>query len=467
MSLNEVINSFSKRKIAVIGDVMLDSYIYGSVDRISPEAPVPIVKYEREVYGLGGAANVAANINSLGGNTFLFGYTGEDEARDNLIAKLKEEKINHFLLPSFSKTIQKTRIIGNNRQIARIDKENGNKISGGEEVIINKLNEINPDLIIISDYAKGTITPNLFNRLREFDKKIIVDPKPENNLDYSGAYLITPNLKEGIELSGTNEPDKIGKILQKRYNANILLTRGKEGMTIFEGEQSINIPTQSKEVYDVTGAGDSVIATIGLALASGLNLTESAFLANQVAGVIVGRAGTSSVSKQELEQLIESETNKIKTLNELKIIREDYGRKGKVFLWTNGCFDLLHSGHVNYLKKARKLGDYLAVGLNSDGSIKKLKGEGRPVRGENCRAEVLSSLEYVDGIVIFSELTVAKCLRELKPDVYIKAGDYDINKMDREERRIIENYGGRFEFIPITRKISTTEIIDKIKNNMD
>jgi D-beta-D-heptose 7-phosphate kinase / D-beta-D-heptose 1-phosphate adenosyltransferase len=234
-------------------------------------------------------------------------------------------------------------------------------------------------------------------------------------------------------------------------------------MTLFEGGNVIHIPTQAKEVYDVTGAGDSVIAAMGLGLSSGLTLTESAFLANQIAGIVVGKAGTATVSKQELEQMIESEHNKIKTLEELKEIREDYKRKGKKFSWTNGCFDLLHAGHVDYLKKASELGDYLAVGLNSDESVRGLKGKTRPIIPEKERAEVLSSLECVDGIVIFPELTAAHCLRELQPDIYVKAGDYSLDKMDQQERNIIESYGGSFKFIPITKKVSTSKIIEKIK----
>lgn len=464
MDLKETIGKFSERKIVVIGDIILDSHVCGSVERISPEAPVPIVKVEKEIYSLGGAANVAKNISSLCGDAFLLGYVGEDNAKDYLINLLQKEKIHNFLLPLFSKTIQKTRIIGNNQQqIVRIDKECDNKISreNGEK-LIEEIKKINPDLIIVSDYAKGTITQDLFSSLIELGKKIIVDPKPKNNVDYSGAYLITPNLKEGIEITKSNNINNIGKTLQRKYNSNILLTQGKNGMTVFEGDRVINIPTQAKEIYDVTGAGDSVIATLGLGIASGLNLEESAFLANQVAGIVVGKPRTATVSSKELERLIGLENTKIKTLEELKAIKDDDKMEGKKFIWTNGCFDLLHPGHIDYLKKAKKLGDYLVVGLNSDSSVKQLKGEGRPIIPERERAEVLSSLECVDYVVIFPELRVSNCLKELEPDIFVKAGDYSLSIMDQGERKIIEGYGGSFEFIPITKKFSTTEIIKKI-----
>jgi rfaE bifunctional protein kinase chain/domain len=305
MNLKEIRKGFPNKKIAVIGDVMLDCHIYGHVERISPEAPVPIVDIEKEIYSLGGAANVARNIHSLGGDVYLFGYVGEDSARENLIQKIPLERFGLFLQKEFSKTIQKTRIIGNGHQIARIDKENGNKVSGrSEENLIERVLDINPDLIIVSDYAKGTITQSLFSRIISLGKTVIVDPKPKNKLNYRGAYLVTPNLNEGKELSGFSEINDIGRKLQKEYNAHILLTRGADGMTIFEDARIEYIPTEAKEVYDITGAGDSVIATMGLGIVSGLSLTQSASLANHVAGIVVEKEGSAIVSELELEQII-------------------------------------------------------------------------------------------------------------------------------------------------------------------
>jgi D-beta-D-heptose 7-phosphate kinase / D-beta-D-heptose 1-phosphate adenosyltransferase len=465
MDLKEIMDGFPNKKIAVIGDVMLDCHIDGLVERISPEAPVPVVNVEREVYSLGGAANVARNIHSLGGQAFLFGYVGQDLAKEELIQKIKSDGFFSFLQDEFSKTIQKTRVMGNGHQIARIDIENGNSVSEeSEKNLIARLSEVNPDLIVVSDYAKGTITQTLFSKLIRLGKKVIVDPKPKNKIDYSGAYLITPNLNEGIEFSGSSEIEHIGNYLQQKYGSKILLTLGPKGMALFEGGEILNIPTQAKEIYDVTGAGDSVIATVGLGIASGLNLKQAAILANQVAGIVVEREGTATVSLNELDQLVRAEDAKIKTLDELKKIREDCRRRGEKFIWTNGCFDLLHSGHVDYLRKTKRLGDYLAVGLNSDSSVQQLKpGKGRPIIPERERAEVLSALGCVDGVVIFPELRVCNCLEALKPDLFVKAGDYSVEKMDQDERRIVESYGGGFEFIPITRKTSTSEIIDKIK----
>jgi len=466
MDLKKVIGDFPKKRIAIVGDVMLDKYVYGSVDRISPEAPVPVVKVEKEVYELGGAANVAANIVSLGGQAFLFGYVGNDSAGEKLFEKLRERNINHDLNRILDHTIQKERIIGNDHPIARIDKESTLKLTDYDKITLGpRILKENPDIIIVSDYAKGVITNLLISEFKGNEIKVIVDPKPKNNVDYFGAYLITPNFKEAMEMTGLKQIEDIGEKLREKYCCNILITKGKDGMTLFDEENGmINFPTQAREVYDVTGAGDSVVATLGLGLASGLNLKDSIFLANNAAGIAISKAGTAAVLKSELEQIIEKETSKVKTLDELKFIRDDLYRKNKKIVWTNGCFDILHIGHLDYLEKAKKLGDYLIVGLNSDKSVKKLKGEDRPVYPEQHRVRMLSALSCVDYVTIFNELTTENCLRELKPDVFVKGGDYDLEKMNQDERHIIENYRGNFYFIPKTNNISTTEIIKKINN---
>ncbi len=469
MDIKEALKNFSKKRIAIVGDVMLDKFVYGNVERVSPEAPVPVIRVENEVYGLGGAANVAANIKSLGGEVSLFGYTGDDSAKEILIKELSKREIEYELFPNFTQTIEKTRIIGNRRhQIVRIDKESSNSIpKQNEQKLFNKIFELTPEVIIISDYAKGTISQNLVRKLIYSHSKVIADPKPKNQIDYSGINLITPNLKEGREITGLQKVSEIGRKLQEMYECDILLTKGKDGMTLFKGNKETNIPTQAKQVYDVSGAGDTVIAVLGLGLANGLNLKDSAFLANQAAGIAVGKPETATISFSELEQIIESEQGKIKSLDALKITRENYKIKGRRFVWTNGCFDILHRGHVDYLKKAKMLGDYLVIGLNSDESVRQLKGKGRPINSEKNRAMVLSSLEYVDAIVIFPETNVCNCLKKLKPDVYVKAGDYDLEGMNKDEKNVHQSYGGEFKFIPIIYDDSTTKIIDKIKNNKD
>jgi len=471
MEFKRAIDNFPDTNIAVIGDIILDSYLYGNCERLSPEAPVPIVKKDSIIHELGGAANVAANISSLGGKVYLLGYYAQDDIGEILIEKLKEKNIDYKLFPVLSETSHKTRIIGNKRQqICRIDEEErANASSEIEKKLIEEIFSLNPDIIVASDYAKGALSRNLFLEMKERakrkDKRIIVDPRPQNKWNYDAVYLITPNIKEGREMSNGRNAEEIGKILQRELNSNILLTRGEEGMTLFEREKVYHLPTKAREVYDVTGAGDSVAAVVALSLASGLNLEKSAFLANHVAGIVVGKPGTATVSKRELEQALEIEYGKIKNYDELKLIREEYRRKGKRFVWTNGCFDLLHLGHVRYLKKAKELGDYLAIGINNDESVKKLKGENRPINSETDRAEVLSSLEQVDCVYVFSELSVEKYLKELQPDVFVKGGDYTLATINQNERRIIEGYGGKIALIPLTEGKSTSGLIEKIKNS--
>jgi D-beta-D-heptose 7-phosphate kinase/D-beta-D-heptose 1-phosphate adenosyltransferase len=467
MKIKNILDKFPNKKIAVVGDIILDKYIYGNASRISQEAPVPIVKVEKEIYEIGGAGNVAANIISLGGNAFLFGYVGKDSSKDILINLLKEKGIKHNLYECLNQTTEKTRIIGNGHQITRVDREdciNGTKSI--EDYLAKEIGNINPDIIITSDYAKGCLTNNLFSLIKNYNPgvRIIVDPKP-NQIDYSGAYLITPNLKEAREMSGLINIPEVGKAIQEKYNSNVLITLGKEGMSLIEGTKILNIPTQAKEVYDVIGAGDTVIAVMGLGLASGLNLEESAYLSNQAAGLVVSKAGTATISRKDLEQTIESGCMKIKSLKDLVEVRKDYCRKNKKVVWTNGCFDILHIGHVDYLKKAKMYGDCLFVGLNTDNSIRKLKGEGRPINKEEHRAEVLSSLGCVDYVTLFNEQTSENCLNSLRPDIYVKAGDYNLESMNQGERKVIESYGGKIKFIPIKYDVSTTKVIEKINEN--
>jgi len=473
MNIKEILNKFKDSKISVIGDVMLDHYIYGSVERISPEAPVPIIKSQREVYSLGGAANVAANIASFGANVILFGYMGKDHSGEILKQKLKDKKIEAKLFPVLSETTKKNRVIGNNQQqILRIDKEGYSEATyKAENFMAYSVYDNKPDVVIISDYAKHVMTNGVFSKIKEFNKnsKILVDPKPKSRISYNGVYLITPNLKEAKEMSGLEDVNEAGKKLKKELNTNVLITRGKDGMTLFyknnHGDRVFNVFTEAKEVYDVTGAGDTAIGILGLGIASGLNLEDSVFLSNHAAGIVVGKAGAAIVSAFELEQVIEEESNKLKTLEELLSIREDCMRKSKKIVWTNGCFDILHEGHVDYLRKAKSLGDYLIVGINDDKSIRELKGEDRPINKKESRVNVLSELNCVDYITVFKGLTPAKCLKKLKPDFYIKAGDYTVDTINQDERKLVEDYGGKIIIIPVVYEISTTKIIKKIKEN--
>jgi D-beta-D-heptose 7-phosphate kinase/D-beta-D-heptose 1-phosphate adenosyltransferase len=473
MDIHKLLEGFLDKRVAIIGDIMLDRYIYGSVNRISPEAPVPVVKQEAEFFNLGGAANVAANVSSLYGKSFLFGYTGDDKERDILMNELCNNEIEPCLIGVLDNTILKTRIGNSHYQIVRLDREQEIKVDKKiEEKLVQQIFEIKPDIIIVSDYAKGSISKNLISNLKNQAKddnvRIIIDPKPKNMEHYKDVYLVTPNFKEALEMAGIEDNEKVyeaGRYLQDYFNSNIVLTRGKDGMTLFENnsERAVNFPTRAKSVYDITGAGDTVVASIALALCCGLSLEESANFANHAAGIVVSKKGTSTVSREELEELIEGEHKKLKSLEKIKKIINSEKQKGKKIVWTNGCFDILHKGHVRYLAKARELGDILVVGLNSDKSVRELKGKDRPVMSQDDRAEILSCLEQVDYITIFSEKTARNCLKNFQPDIYVKGNDYDLESMDQEERRIIEDYGGKLNFLDVGSQDSSSRYIEYIR----
>ena len=463
--LSKILPSFKSKKILIIGDLILDNYIDGKVSRISPEAPVPVLNVKNKFFALGGAGNVASNISSLGGQAILFSFIGNDFYAKIIKDLLTEKKIDFFLQELELSTIVKTRLIGNNQQLLRIDEESKfDKIFNDEfkDVLKSKANEA--DVIIISDYAKGTITKDVLNFLSPYKRKIIVDPKPVNKDLYYDVYLVKPNGEESLILSNEKNINSAGIKLRKELNANILITKGEEGMSLFS-EKVLNIPTYAKEVYDVSGAGDTVISVIALALASGLNLEKAAILANYAAGIVIEKKGTYSLPYNELKDRLTSKIRKIVSLEELKQITEQLKKENKKIVWTSGCFDLLHVGHVRYLKEAKKLGDILIIGLNSDESVKRIKGPPRPIQSETERAEIIVSLEFVDYLLIFSDSDATKCLRELQPHIYTKGGDYSIDTLNPEERKIIEDSGGEIKLVSLAKGKSTTQIIDRIKNN--
>ena len=462
--LSELLGFFPEKKIVVIGDVMLDMTIIGEVSRISPEAPIQIVNVKEEFYEPGGAANVAANIASLGGEVSLFGFTGKDNNAKILSGILTKKGIKHFLDKNSTTTL-KARIKGRNQQLLRLDyEESSSKNFSSESKEIMKKEIDNADLILISDYAKGVISEDLINFLRFFDKRIIIDPKPQNLSLYSDSFLITPNEKEALEMSLQRDIQHAGRWLKEKLKCNVLVTRGERGMILFS-DKEMDIPTYAKEVYDVTGAGDTANATISLCLASGASLEEAAVIANHAAGIAVGKSGTYQVKLSELEKRIFGEEKKLKTFDELSSIVEDLKKKQKKIVWTNGCFDILTSGHTKYLARAKEQGDYLVIGLNSDSSVRSIKDPSRPINSENTRAEVLSSLSCVDYVIIYSEPHPTRYLSLLKPNIYAKGGDYTIDSINQDERKIVEDYGGKIAIINVGEDISTSKIIEKIRSS--
>ena len=463
-----------KSNIVVFGDVMLDRYVSGSVDRVSPEAPVPVLKPIKEEIRLGGAANVALNLSSLGSKVSLIGISGKDNSSAQIIKLLKENKIKSELVKSSLPTITKLRLLSSKQQLLRVDNEEEfTKVDWKsvkrrfDKSILQKSN----NLLIISDYGKGTLQdiPAVIRKAKKLKKTVLVDPKGDNFLKYKGADVITPNFSEFIgEVGPVRSEREIttkAKDLIKSLNLGALLvTRGSEGMILFNKEKGkvvrSDFPTQAKEVFDVSGAGDTVIASLAAALSTGLDMTSAVKLANVAAGIVVGKSGTATASISEIEPHFTGE-DLVFSLKEAKKHSVMLRKNGKKVVFTNGCFDILHAGHVHYLEQAKELGDELVVGLNSDSSVKTLKGPSRPINNLEQRAKVLSSLKCIDRIVSFADETPIKLIKEIKPDVLVKGGDYKVK--DVVGHKEIKSWGGEVKIIPLVPGLSTTNIIKKLK----
>ena len=462
----------SKGNVLVFGDVILDKYISGNVDRVSPEAPVPVLKPSKEEIRLGGAANVALNLSSLGSNTTLIGVTGRDDSSIQINELLKKNNIKNALTKSNNPTITKLRLLAAQQQLIRIDNEEEfseadwkSSLSSYKKQIKLKKNQV----LIISDYDKGTLRdiPLLIKEAKKLNKIILVDPKGDDFSKYKSANIITPNFHEFERVVGKTRGEadvtRKGKELIKSLQlTSLLITRGSEGMTLLE---SINgrinredFPTEAKDVFDVSGAGDTVIASIAAGLAGGFSLSESIKLANIAAGIVVGKTGTASVSQVEIGPLL-NETESYMSLDQAKSYANDIHNRNKKIVFTNGCFDILHAGHVEYLEAAKALGDKLIIGINSDQSVKSLKGKNRPLNTLLHRAKVLASLKCVDKVVVFEDLTPIKLIKALKPDVLVKGGDYKIKQIVGYEE--VTRSGGKVVTVPLVKGLSTTKIIAK------
>jgi len=454
-------------RILIIGDVMLDQYVSGGVSRISPEAPVPVVKVEKEWSTLGGAANVAANVASLGGQAVLVGLVGDDASSVSIRKKCHTQGIEQHLVKSTQPTITKTRIVSG-QQIVRVDREEELVWStDSKEYLESNLSSLvaTCDIILLSDYAKGTLSDEvlslIFNAAKKNGKRILVDPKREDWSVYQGAFLVTPNLLElGMTQSGKNISNDDNQVvnacnsLRTKFKIeNVVATRSSYGMTVVAEKGVLNIPTRALEVFDVSGAGDTVLAAFGVSLAQGKTVSESAFVANAAAGVVVSKRGTAVVHKSELEKFIYSNA-KFVSRKDTAAFRTSLLNKKVVF--TNGCFDVLHQGHRKLLEQARKLGDVLVVGVNSNDSISRLKGAERPINDVSQRIDVLSALPDVDAVIVFKEDTPLELLQELRPDILVKGGDYQPKEVvgkDEVDEVVI---------IPLVEGISTTKLMGVI-----
>ena len=476
------ISRFDKCRLLVVGDLMIDEYVWGEVDRISPEAPVQVVSVKNEEYTLGGSGNVVNNLVALGAQAFVLGVTGTGRDGKLLLNKLNDLGVDtQGVIQERSRpTTKKTRIIADHQQVLRIDRETQQKVSVSTFRSLTTLAEkIIPevDLVLISDYGKGVISRSLIADLvkiaKNNNKLTIADPKGLAFEKYSGVSLLTPNSKEaslasGVEITDEKSVATAGNILMEKSGIErLLITCGKDGMVLFEPDcEPLKISTKAREVYDVSGAGDTVLAVLGLGMAAGLQLKEAVTLANTAAGLVVGKVGTATVSKRELLQALtqtsEDIASKYKSLNEISQLCRKLRKNRKRIVMTNGCFDLLHAGHIRLLSASKQLGDAMIVAIDDDDSVKRLKGPGRPVIGAAERVRILSALDSVDYVVVFATNELDRVIGAIQPDVLTKGSDYD--SVEVLGRKIVENYGGRIELIPITEDISAAQIINSIKN---
>lgn len=473
--------------VLVVGDLILDRYLWGEVERISPEAPVQVLRWMKENDALGGAANVARNLAALGCNIRLLGYVGDDSDGDRFVSLAEEAGIETRFIHRLTKrpTVSKTRIIARNQHVLRVDKEEiGPYSSDTQKMLLNSLPSALEDVsgVICSDYLKGTISPIFMKGLiisaLERKVSVVADTKGNDYTKYRGVRAITPNLSEvsqatGIDLNQHGTPDeneiaidKAARILFQQVESElILITRGPDGMTLFErGRRISHESARALDVYDVTGAGDTAAALFGLSLFQGISPQEATRVANLGSGIVVGKVGTATVTPQEIETALdgnqEGTSKKIFEAHELALRLQMERAKGRKVVFTNGCFDLLHVGHIQYLQQARMLGDILVVGLNSDSSVRRLKGEGRPLIQETQRGLLLGALACVDYVVFFPEDNPENLIKSLQPDILVKGGDYTADEVIG--KNLVEAMGGRVEVLPFVEGFSTTNIVNTI-----
>lgn len=475
-------NHIKRKKVLVIGDVMLDQYYVGDLVRISPEAPVPILNKVTEYIMLGGAANVAANLSKAEQMVSIASVIGRDQEAERLISLMEENNLDvHLILKDDSrKTTVKTRVVGNNnQQIFRIDTENKEFLDKTIESVF--LNLLLPQIseysmIILSDYMKGVltdkVTTTIINVAKKQRIKVLIDVKDRNFRKYKGAFLLKPNLEElniltGRKVNSNKEVASASKYLRRICESDyVLATQGRDGMTLVDrNDNAYHIQNSSIEVFDVTGAGDAVITYLAVGLLNDLSIIDSMYLASYAAGAKILKVGTAGISINEVKRYIgrlekDYKVSKIIELSELLEIL--YSNKEKKIVFTNGCFDILHNGHLVYLKEASKLGDIFIVGVNSDNSIRRIKGSLRPIMSEVDRMSMLAALEFVDYVIRFDEDTPLNLIKAIQPDVLVKGGDYSVQEV--VGREFVEKKGGKVIILPLEEGESTTNIINRILN---
>lgn len=464
---------FDQAQVLVVGDVMLDRYWHGGTSRISPEAPVPVVKVAQVEDRPGGAANVALNIAALGAGASLSGLVGQDEAAQVISSRMQAAQVHcDFQSVDNQPTISKLRVISRHQQLLRMDFEE-TFCTESALALSHKAQAMLPGVgaLILSDYAKGALDDPqpMIQAAKAAGIPVLVDPKGTDFSRYRGATLLTPNLVEFETIVGycAHEQELVDKgeqLMLKHDLKALLITRGEHGMTLLRpNESELHLPARAIEVFDVTGAGDTVIAVLAASLAAGESLPQAVALANLAAGIVVGKLGTAAISAPELRRAVNSEQGSERgmlSLEQLQIALQDARDQGERVVFTNGCFDILHPGHAGYLEQAKELGDRLVVAVNGDDSISRLKGPGRPINPVDSRMSLLSKLESVDWVIPFDDDTPEKLLQLLQPDILAKGGDYDKQAVVGWE--IVEAYGGEVKVLSLFDSCSTTSIVEKV-----
>ncbi len=477
--LEDILKNAGAPKILVVGDLMLDRYLWGDVRRISPEAPVPVLKVEKEENKLGGGGNVARNLVTLGAGVSCCGVIGDDYYGTVLLDEFDRIGVEHSGIVTIKNrpTTVKTRAIAHSQQVMRIDKEDSGAVDGEtEDAILQYLTRAIPehDLVIVSDYNKGVLSESLsaeiVNLARSAGIHVMVDSKSGDFGKFAGATTITPNRREAEAITGAalDTPEAIEQAAQQLlvdYDLDFAtITLYTDGIIVYNKEISEILPTEPVAVYDTTGAGDMVISVMGLVLAAGGSPVEAAQLANVAAGIEVARVGVCPLTRKEiadrLSEMHTSPTGKIKSLPEIVGIVEEARRKRRRVVFTNGCFDVLHVGHIKYLQFSRAQGDMLIVGVNTDASVSRLKGPNRPILKELERGQILAAVELVDYIVFFDEDTPMEMLRQIRPDVLVKGAEYSKDQVVGAD--FIESYGGEVKLAPMVDGISTTNIVGRV-----
>ena len=463
-------------KLLVIGDLIIDKYLWGDCERISPEAPVQIVNIKNENIVLGGAGNVVNNLKSLGAKVDVISVIGNCKT-SNLVKDLLEDvgvSTNYLITQENRITPKKSRIIASQQHVVRYDNESKDDINISSQNLVMDIFEniiTDYDAVLLSDYGKGILPKNLTQLIiksaKKNNKKVLIDPKGLNYSKYKGAFLLTPNKKEAGEATkiDINDDKSLNKaIMQIKDECQLdisIITLSENGIAIYDDNLRIQ-PTVAREVYDVTGAGDTILASLGFALSCNYEIDNAVEFANLAAGVVVGKIGSSTTTINEIIEY-ESSLNKssseehIKKIDEIEALSQDLNNRGKKIVFTNGCFDLLHAGHVKYLEAAKNFGDILIVGLNSDESVRLLKGKNRPINLQADRAYILASMEVVDFVVIFNDETPYNLIKAIKPTILVKGGDYKGKKIVGQElvqeTKLVEFVGGK----------STSHTIKKIQ----